>query len=67
MKKYKTRPIEEIFKYYEMKLQVVEGETCQGCYFNRRYRCGYIRNSAGLCSKYDRDDRKSVIFKQIGK
>lgn len=65
MSKYITRPIGEIFKYYNKKLQVVENETCRGCYFYGLHICTNISKKTGYCGDSIRDDRKSVIFKQI--
>lgn len=67
MSTYKTRPIGEVFRYGKLKLKVVETEICLGCYFSGRHECFNIRNIIGYCSKYDRKDRKSVIFKRIYK
>lgn len=65
MSKYKTRPIGEVFRYYKLKIQVVEGETCNECCFNSCGWCfGYIETT-GYCRETDRDDQKNVIFKRI--
>lgn len=65
MSTFKTRPVGEIFEYRKMKLQVVEGETCEGCYFSSEKYCYEHIYIAGSCSDYYRDDNKNIIFKQI--
>lgn len=64
---YKTRPIGEIFEWRGVKLQVVEHEDCEGCYFDRYDYCLSYRHVTGYCSEYVREDEKNVIFKQITK
>ena len=61
------RKINEVFDFKDHKLQVVEHEDCLGCFFNNKgYNKGCLSgtNYAGECSCYDRNDRKSVIFKK---
>ena len=66
MSTYKTKPIGEIFKYCELKLQVIEGETCEGCIFESDGAlCLNYRGITGYCGSEVREDRKSVIFKRI--
>lgn len=65
MSKYKTRPVGEIFKHYNKKLQVVENDTCIGCYFNNNESCISYTMNEGYCGDQLRDDNKNVIFKQI--
>lgn len=67
MSNCKTRPIGEIFRYYDMKLQVVENLSCDGCYFSKYKGCYFSLNDTGYCSIYERDDRRSIIFKRIDK
>lgn len=64
MRKNNTRAIGEIFELCGIKLQVVENNTCCGCYFVNDRRC--IRKSiSGYCSAAVRKDKKSIIFKRI--
>lgn len=66
MRTYKTRPIGEIFKFYVLKLQVIEGETCEGCFFKSNVPpCLDCRYYTGYCSGWEREDNKRVIFKLI--
>lgn len=66
MSTYKTRPIGEIFKFYQLKLQVIESEACEGCFFeNDEPFCLQCRYYTGYCSSDVREDRKNVIFKRI--
>lgn len=65
MSKNDTRPIGEIFEYHRIKFQVVENETCKGCYFHQRNICINISKKTGDCGSSVRNDRKSVIFKRI--
>lgn len=65
MIKYKTRPIGEIFEFSGEKLQVVENEPCNGCFFRGQRNCIFFQNDTGYCGKYIREDKKDVIFKQI--
>ena len=65
MSKYKTRPIGEIFEYCRLKFQVVEHYTCKGCHFWRNGICINFSKKTGYCSRYIREDDKSVIFKQV--
>ena len=66
MSTYKTRPIGEIYKFYQLKLQVIEEETCEGCFFeNDEPICLNVRSYTGYCGREVREDRKSVIFKRI--
>lgn len=62
---HKTRPIGEIFEYNGVKLKVVEGDTCRGCYFRFEIQCIYPLNVRGHCGASDRVDRKNVKFKLI--
>ena len=58
------RKLGEVFEYNNVKLQVIEqkdGFSCNDCYFiNEGIDC-----DEQLCLRYDRHDRKSVIFKEI--
>ena len=58
------RKLGEVFEYNNVKLQVIEqkdGFSCNDCYFiNEGIDC-----DEQLCLRCDRDDRKSVIFKEI--
>lgn len=65
MSKCKTRSIGEIFEYHKIKLQVVENYTCKGCHFWRNGICINYSKKTGNCSRYIREDNKSVIFKQV--
>lgn len=62
---YKTRPIGEIFEYCRLKLQVVENETCEGCFFWSNDGCLNSTNETGYCGQSMRDDKRIVIFKRI--
>lgn len=61
-----TRPIGEIFEYCKIKLQVVEHEGCEGCFFKGEEGCLNFTNTTGVCGKLMRNDDKYVIFKHIG-
>lgn len=66
MSTYETKPIGEIFEYGKLKLQVVENETCEGCFFESEGAlCLLLRDTTGYCGSEVREDRKSVIFKRI--
>lgn len=65
MSTYKTRPVGEIFEYCKLKLQVVENETCEGCYFCSDAGCLNYRSDTGYCGESVRNDDKNVIFKRI--
>lgn len=65
MSKYITRPIGEIYEYNNVTLQVVERRGCEGCYFYHFANCMNKRRITGHCGHLLREDRKSVIFKQI--
>lgn len=65
MSTYKTRPIEEIFEWRGVKLQVVEKDTCDSCFFKNDSGCFSYRNETGYCGESLREDNKSVIFKPI--
>lgn len=67
MSTFKTRPVGEIFEYCKLKLQVVEGETCEGCYFRLEELCVNNGHDTGNCGDIYRTDGKSIIFKQIDK
>ena len=57
------RKLGEVFKYNNVKLQVIEQEdgfSCNDCYFLNGIDC-----NEQLCLRMDRHDRKSVIFKEI--
>lgn len=66
------RPVGEIFELNGVRLEVVECETCDGCYFKLdKERCskfvtydkiGY-EVVAGVCSPFVRNE--SVIFKEV--
>lgn len=66
MSTYKTKPIGEIFKSGGLKLQVIEGETCEGCFFEGvDPLCLNYRAFTGYCGSEVREDQKNVIFKRI--
>lgn len=65
MSTYKTRPIGEIFQHNNKVLQVVENDTCEGCYFNNGECCISYTLNEGYCGDKLRDDHKNVIFKRI--
>lgn len=65
MSTYKTRPVGEIFEYCKLKLQVVENETCEGCYFWGDEGCLNYRSTTGYCGRLLRNDNTNVIFKRI--
>lgn len=57
------RKVGEIFEYEGIKLEVVETEdfSCHGCYFlTLRREC-----SKQLCMRYNRKDKKNVVFKSV--
>ena len=59
------RAIGEIFKFEGIKLKVVEGKGCDGCYFQDKACCEPIRRERGKCTIYIRNDKKSIIFKLL--
>ena len=61
------RKIGEIFDYEGVKLEVVESGSCKGCYFFKGViNCeGSIDFIEGYCGPFNRQDRKSVIFKKV--
>ena len=62
------RKIGEIFSHGKIILQVVEESKggCRSCFFDLSTGCGDENfNVLGLCSKYGRQDKKSVIAKKI--
>lgn len=67
MSTYKTRPVGEIFKYWKVKLQIVENETCEGCFFWANKSCHNFIKETGYCGYGTREDHKNVIFKRIDK
>lgn len=64
---FKTRPVGTMFIYYGMIFEVVEGDTCKGCYFWRKKLCDNHVYNAGYCTEFYRNDNKNVIFKRIDK
>lgn len=61
----KTKPIGEIFEYCGIKLQVVENEDCNKCFFLGNKFCFNNHRRNGHCRSLLRKDNKSVIFKRI--
>ena len=62
--KMKTRFIGERFQHKNKTFEVVQCNTCKGCYFDRGRDC-YSPMETGACSKLVREDKTSVIFKHI--
>lgn len=63
-----TRPIGECFFYKKVELQVVHAFGCFGCYFHRKHKmCHRDDNITGECLNLNRNDNKSVIFKEVSK
>ena len=58
------RAIGEIFEFEGKKLIVVEGEGCEGCFFDINDNCD-TDDYVGECSDYFRKDGKDVIFKLL--
>lgn len=49
-----------------LKVIPVENYECQECYFyNHIDPCTFLKDVIGYCTKYDREDKQYVIFKQI--
>lgn len=50
-------------------IEIIEGETCKGCFFHKtRINCFIaIRHILGYCGDKYREDHKNVIFKEIRK
>lgn len=65
MRRFKTRPIGEIFVNREVKLKVVEKDDCIGCYFRGYDDCFNYRSTTGYCGGLLRNDNTNVIFKRI--
>lgn len=56
-------PIGTKFNWLDVDLEVCEGDTCSGCYFNYcMSRCKDF-----VCSQNDRKDGKDVIFSDINR
>ena len=63
MEEYK---IGETFNVGRKKLQVVEGNNCQGCYFDDDTEfCFDLQEYIGNCYSKEREDAKDVCFKLI--
>lgn len=65
MSNYKTKAVGEVFRYGRVILQVVENETCKGCYFEVNRMCFCKKRYTGFCGCFRRNDNKNVIFKRI--
>ena len=55
--------IGDIFNHYGAVLEVVEAESCRGCFFLINNRCG---SAVPSCCLSGRKDNKQVIYKYIG-
>ena len=55
--------IGDIFNHYGAVLEVVEAESCRGCFFLINKRCG---SAVPSCCLSGRKDNKQVIYKYIG-
>lgn len=64
--KYLTRPVGQIYMDGETLVEVVEKTvpTCSECFY-RESRCGDSYARHGFCTKSNRDDKKTVIFKEV--
>lgn len=58
----RTRNVGEVFEYEKKMFEVVESDSCIGCYF--RYSC-HSNISLGLCSSKLRGDGTSIMFKEV--
>lgn len=69
-RKFKFRPIGEEFKVDEVTLKVVQSRPydCTGCFFEDVEEPGCLcsnKHGTGDCGMYLREDKKSVIFKNV--
>lgn len=56
----------EIINANGILLKVVLGHSCNGCYFwNKRGCCTKLSSSVYECTYMDREDKQSVIFKEV--
>lgn len=67
-----THPVGSVFRHKKHGLlQVVESLSCDDCVFNDKVQyiglCCLADDSVDLCSYRQREDKKSVIFKQYKK
>ena len=61
---YKTLAISTIFTYNGKTYQVVQNNSCKICAFANN-NCAFLRHIIGYCTKNNRKDNISVIFKEI--
>ena len=59
------RKIGEEFDYNGITLKVVEDDNCSNCYFGFLPDCYNKREVTGGCSRTERRDKTSVIFKKL--
>ena len=57
--------IGDIFDFEGNKLEVIENNSCKGCFFSGKGSCAFRKNVVGFCDSTNRDDGKSIIFKDI--
>ena len=60
----RTRNVGEVFEYEKTMFEVVESNSCIGCYFRDSNIC-YSKIPLGLCSSNFRGDSKSIMFKEV--
>lgn len=59
------RKVGEVFKYNDTTtLKVMTSSGCTGCYFYNKV-CKTVALDIGACSAFDREDKKSVIFREV--
>lgn len=71
--KTKERLVGTIFKVFtphkvQVKLEVVKRDNCSGCFFSNyclHYYHDIIISTCGYCSKHERSDGESIIYKKI--
>ena len=61
---YKTLAIGTIFTYNGKTYQVVQNNSCTACAF-ASIGCTYLRSIIGNCTKNDRQDSISAVFKEV--
>lgn len=61
-------PVDSVFVYHKVQLQVVEGNSCSLCYFfcHKEKHCfDENLNDVPPCSGFVRSDDKDVFFKKV--
>lgn len=59
------RKIGDIFEYLGTKLEVIESESCEDCYFYENGCSERFTIMTGVCVDWGRSDGKCVSFKEL--